>query len=401
MMAQAISRCAPALSSAPSPGGGLGEGEPDLAQRAGAKGAQRARHLVVAAAGTGGHVMPGLAVAQALRARGWSVSWLGTRTGIERQLVEPHGIAFDAVDFSGVRGKGLSTLLLGGFRLLRSLVQSRRILRERRATLLFSTGGYVAVPAGLAASMAGVPLMLLNADAAPLMSTRMLRALAHGVLCGFDGEAARLAGARGLVSGNPVRAEIAGITDPATRYANRSGALRVLVIGGSLGAQVLNDVVPRALALMSAARPTVVHQCGRNHMEAARAAYAAAGVAAEVIDFIDDMAARYAWADVVICRAGAITVTELTAAGVPALLVPFVVRTTAHQRGNAEWLAARGAAIHVPQAELTAERLCAELRGLTRERLTAMAQSARALGRPQATRVVADAIEHVAAEAAR
>lgn len=401
MMVRAIQRGALAMSSAPSAGKGSGQGEP--AHRASAGGAQRiSGNIVIAAAGTGGHVMPGLAVAQALRARGWSVSWLGTATGIERRLVEPHGIAFDAIDFSGVRGKGFSTLLLGGFRLLRALWQSRRILRMRRATVLFSTGGYVAVPAGLAASTVNVPLMLLNADAAPLMSTRMLRALSHGVLCGFDGEAATLAGERGLVTGNPVRAEIAAMADPAARYANRSGPLRVLVIGGSLGAQVLNDAVPRAIASMpEGARPLVVHQCGAGHLEATRAAYTAAGVAAEVIAFIDDMAARYGWADVVICRAGAITVTELTAAGVPAVLVPFVVRTTAHQRGNAELLAVHGAAIHLPQTALSPQRLCAELRGLSRERLLMMAKAARQLGRPDATRMVADAIEHVASEAAR
>jgi UDP-N-acetylglucosamine--N-acetylmuramyl-(pentapeptide) pyrophosphoryl-undecaprenol N-acetylglucosamine transferase len=355
------------------------------------------RHLVVAAAGTGGHVMPGLAVAEALRARGWSVSWLGTAAGMERQWVEPRGIEFDAIDFSGLRGKGVSTWLFGGFRLLRGIWQSRRILRERRATMLFSTGGYVAVPAGLAASAVSVPLMLLNADAAALMSTKLLRSLAHGVMCGFDGDAAKLAGDRAVVTGNPVRGEIAALVEPATRYAGRSGPLRVLVIGGSLGALVLNQMVPQALALMSTeSRPSLVHQCGAKHLDAARTAYSAAGVQAEVVAFIDDMAAQYAWADVLICRAGAITVTELTAAGVPALLVPFVASTTQHQRGNAEFLAARGAAIHLPQSELSPQRLCAELMGLTRERLVTMAQAARKLGKPDATRVVADAIEHVA-----
>jgi UDP-N-acetylglucosamine--N-acetylmuramyl-(pentapeptide) pyrophosphoryl-undecaprenol N-acetylglucosamine transferase len=263
--------------------------------------------------------------------------------------------------------------------------------------MVFSTGGYVAVPAGLAASSLGTPLTLLNADAGPLLSLKMLKSQASAIFCGFDGDAARLAGERGLVTGNPVRPEIARIAPPAQRYAGRSGPLSLLVVGGSLGAQVLNETLPRALAQLDAAqRPHVVHQCGARHVEATRAAYAQAGVAAEVMPFIDDMAARYAAADLVVCRAGAITVTELTAAGVPSVLVPFVVKTTAHQRSNAEFLAAHGAAIHMPQAGFTAERVAQVLRELDRARLQQMAEKARALGRPDATRVVADAIEHIA-----
>jgi UDP-N-acetylglucosamine--N-acetylmuramyl-(pentapeptide) pyrophosphoryl-undecaprenol N-acetylglucosamine transferase len=360
------------------------------------------RHLVVVAAGTGGHVMPGLAVAGELRARGWTVSWLGTKAGMERRLVEPRDIEFDALDFSGLRGKGWKTLLLGGFHLLRALRQSRAALRARRPSLVFSTGGYVAVPAGLAASWHGAPLALLNADAAPLLSTKMLRSLASAVFCGFDGEAARLARDKGLVTGNPVRDEIARVAAPDERYAQRQGPLNLLVVGGSLGSQVLNQVLPAALAQLGAdARPCVVHQCGAQHVDATRAAYAALNVEAEVIPFIDDIAARYAAADVVLCRAGAITVTELCVAGVASILVPFVVSTTAHQRTNAEFLARHGAALHLAQQELTVDRLAQLLRGLKRAQLAEMARKARALGRPDATRVVADAIEHIAAEAGR
>lgn len=359
-------------------------------------------HLMVVAAGTGGHVMPGLAVAEALRRRGWTVSWLGTRDGMERSLVEPRGILFDAIDFSSLRGKGVGTLLIGGLRLLRAMWQSRRAIRDRRPAVVFSTGGYVAVPAGLAASAASVPLALLNADAAPLLSTRLLRSLASAIFCGFDGAAARLAGDRGLVTGNPVRDEIAALPPPAQRFAGRRGPLNLLVIGGSLGSQALNETVPSALALLPPERrPTVVHQCGGAHAQAARAAYERAGVAAEVLPFIDDMARRYGEADAVICRAGAITVTELAAAGVASLLVPLVVSTTAHQRSNAEFMAAQGAAVHLPQSELSAARLAAVLGELTRERLLGMADRARAIGRPEATRVVADAIEHIAREAGR
>jgi UDP-N-acetylglucosamine--N-acetylmuramyl-(pentapeptide) pyrophosphoryl-undecaprenol N-acetylglucosamine transferase len=316
---------------------------------------------------------------------------------MERSLVEPRGIAFDAVDFAGLRGKGLTTLFAGGFHLLRALGQSLRILRKRPPAVVFSTGGYVAVPAGLATALVGSPLVLLNADAAPLLSTRVLKTLASAICCGFDGGAARLAGAKGLVSGNPVRPDIANIEMPAARYAGRSGVLSLLAIGGSLGARVLNETLPAALALLAAEeRPRVVHQCGAAHVDATRTAYAAAGVTAEVLPFIDDIASRYAAADLVICRAGAITVSELCAAGVPAVLVPFVVRTTQHQRSNAQWLAQQGGAIHLPQEEFNAERVAGVLRMLTRERLITMAANARALGRPGATTTVADAIEHIA-----
>lgn len=359
-------------------------------------------HLMVVAAGTGGHVMPGLAVADALRDRGWTVSWLGTRAGMERSLVEPQGIAFDAMDFSSLRGKGIGTLLLGGFRLLQAIWQSRSAIRSRRPAVVFSTGGYAAVPAGLAASMQSVPLTLLNADAAPLLSTRLLRSLASAVFCGFDGAAAQLVGERGLVTGSPVRADIAALPPPAPRFAGRSGPLKLLVIGGSLGSQVLNETVPASLALLpDGERPIVLHQCGGANVRATQSAYERAGVAADVTPFVDDMARRYRETDVVICRAGAVTVTELAAAGVASVLVPLVVSTTSHQRSNAQFMASQGAAIHLPQAELAAETLATVLRGLNRDRLLEMAIRARAIGRPQATRVVADAIEHIAREAGR
>lgn len=355
-------------------------------------------HLMVVAAGTGGHVMPGLAVAEALRARGWSVSWLGTRAGMERQLVEPRGIAFDAIDFAGLRGKGVKTFLLGGFYLLRALWQSRTLIRARKPRVMFSTGGYVAVPAGMAASTLGVPLVLLNSDAAPLMSTKMLKSLASAVLCGFDGAAAKAAGNKGLVTGNPVRVEIAKIAPPEQRYAGRSGPLQLLVIGGSLGAQVLNENVPRALALVSSdLRARVVHQCGAKHIDSVRALYREVGVDAEVVAFIEDMPDRYAKADLVVCRAGAITVSELAAAGVASVLVPLVVSTTSHQRANAEFMAANGAAIHLPQSELDASKLADLLCSLTRDRLLAMAVAARSIGKPEATQTVASVLEKVAA----
>jgi UDP-N-acetylglucosamine--N-acetylmuramyl-(pentapeptide) pyrophosphoryl-undecaprenol N-acetylglucosamine transferase len=361
-----------------------------------------ARHLMVVAAGTGGHVMPGVAVAQLLRARGWRVSWLGTRAGIERDLVAPLAIDFEAVPFSGLRGKGLRGAAAGSVNLLRAFVVSRRVMSQRAPDVVFATGGYVAVPAGVAAATRRLPFALLNADASPHLSMRVLRPITTTVLCGFDGAASRLAGTKAIVTGAPVREPIAALAPPEKRFANRNGPLRLLVVGGSLGARVLNETIPAALALMPAdQRPQVLHQCGGAHIEAARAAYARAGVPGTVCGFIDDMARCYEDADVVVCRAGAITVSELCAAGVASILVPFVVSTTDHQRFNAEFLAARGAALHVPQERFDAATLAQLLSGLTRAQILQMAVRARSLGHPDATAAVAAAIESLVQARAR
>jgi UDP-N-acetylglucosamine--N-acetylmuramyl-(pentapeptide) pyrophosphoryl-undecaprenol N-acetylglucosamine transferase len=356
-----------------------------------------ARRLLIVAAGTGGHVMPGLAVADALRARGWAVRWLGTAAGMERILVEGAGLDFDALAFSSIRGKGVTAFAGGLLRLARAVVASLGVLRRFAPHAVFTTGGYVAVPAGLAAGLLRRPVLFLNADAAPQLSLRLLLPLWHlvrVVLCGFDGSAARLAGARARVTGAPVRAPIIAVADPAERFAGRSGPLCVLVIGGSLGARVLNEVLPEALALLDPAqRPQIVHQCGAGNEAATRAAYARHGVQARTEPFLDDMAAQYAAADVVLCRAGAITVTELCVAGVAAILVPLVAATTDHQRANAQFLAAQSAAIHLPQPDCTPAALAAVLRALTRERLLQLARNARALGKPDATARVVSAIE--------
>ncbi len=358
--------------------------------------------LMVVAAGTGGHVMPGLAVAERLRARGWGVSWLGTRTGIERGLVAQHAIDFDELAFAGLRGKGVRGAACGSVNLVRAIAASSLAMRRRRPDVVFSTGGYVAVPAGAAAAARRVPFAFLNADAAPQLSMRILRPITARVLCGFDGPARQLAGAKARVTGAPVRERIAALAAPAERMAGRQGPLRLLVIGGSLGARALNETVPAALALLAPAqRAVVVHQCGAAHVESARAAYAAAGVQAEVIGFIDDIARCYTQADLVICRAGAITVSELCVAGVAAILVPLIVSTTDHQRFNARFLAERGAALHLPQSELSAAALAQRLNGLTREHLIQIAARARALGHPDATGAVASEIESLAAGARR
>ena len=353
------------------------------------------RHLIVMAAGTGGHVIPGLAVAREMQQRGWTVSWLGTTHGMENRLVPPSGIAMDNITFSGLRGKGLLHTLTGGLRLLGAFWSCLRIIRRRRASAVLGMGGYVCFPGGLMASLLGKPLMLVNADAALLMSNKALLPVADRIAFGFDGEATH-GMKRAVVTGNPVRAEIEAMPLPEQRLAGRGGALRLLVVGGSLGAKVLNDTLPQALALLDAAqRPQVTHQTGEAQLAAVREAYANAKLPAEVLPFIDDMARRLADCDLIVCRAGAVTVSELCAAGVAAVLVPLVVSTTSHQRDNAMWLAGQGAGIHLPQAELTPQRLADLLAGLTRDVLLAMANKARALARPRAASRVADELERL------
>ena len=350
-------------------------------------------HLVIVAAGTGGHIMPGLAVAHEAQRRGWGVSWLGTTTGMENRLVPPTGIPLDRLAFTGLRGKGVRHALQGAWRFVGAVVDAWRAIRQRGANAVLGMGGYVCLPGGLAARLAGRPLVLVNADAAWLLSNRLLAPLAARVAFGFDGDAAHAA-RRGIVTGNPVRAEIESLPAPRERYAGRCGPLRLLVVGGSLGARALNEALPAALALLPAhSRPQVLHQSGAAHLDAVRADYARRGIAADVRPFIDDMAAALAAADLVVCRAGAITVSEICAAGVASLLVPLVVSTTAHQRDNAEHLARAGAAIHLPQAELSADALADRLAALDRAQLLAIAEAARALAQPQAAARVADELD--------
>ncbi len=356
-------------------------------------------HLVIMAAGTGGHIIPGLAVAREMLGRGWTVSWLGTRQGMENQLVPKSGIALDTIGFSGLRGKGALHALTGGLRLLKAFWDCFALLRRRGADAVLGMGGYVCFPGGLMASLLNKPLLLVNADAALLLSNKSLLPVADRVAFGFAGEAAAKT-KNAVVTGNPVRAEIEALPDPAQRYAGRSGPLRLLVVGGSLGAQVLNKTVPAAMALLPPAqRPQVVHQTGSVMAADVQAAYDRAGINAEVLAFIDDMPQRLAACDLMLCRAGAITVSELCAAGVPALLVPLIVSTTAHQRDNAAWMAGQGAAVHMPQSELTARNLADLLQRLNREELLAMATKARALARPHAAARVADEIEKLMVKA--
>jgi UDP-N-acetylglucosamine--N-acetylmuramyl-(pentapeptide) pyrophosphoryl-undecaprenol N-acetylglucosamine transferase len=355
------------------------------------------KRLMVMAAGTGGHIFPGLAIAETMKARGWDVSWLGTARGMECELVPKHGVAMDTIDFSGMRGKGLMHTLNGAFRLTASFTACLRILARRKPDVVLGMGGYVTVPGGMMARLRGVPVVLVNADAALLLSNRTLTPLARRVLFGFPADFGAAAG-KATVTGNPVRREIIDLPPPQQRYEGRSGALRILVVGGSLGAKALNEAMPAAMALIPAEkRPKLVHQSGKQHVLALRGAYADAGVEAEVLDFIDDMPARYAEADLVVCRAGAITVSELTAAGIASVLVPFVASTTSHQRDNAQWMEKQQAAVYLPQAELTPQRLATLLMETTREGCVAMAQAAYRQGRRDANETIADILEKLAA----
>lgn len=353
------------------------------------------KRLLIMAAGTGGHIFPGLAIADTMRKRGWQVTWLGTSHGMEGELVPKHGIEMDTIAFSGLRGKGLMHTVKGAFRLLASFGACRAILGRRNPDIVLGMGGYVTVPGGFMAKWRGIPLVLINADAALMLSTKTLVSSAQRVLFGFPADFGAAAD-KAIVTGNPVRAEISALPEPAQRYSGRSGVLNILVVGGSLGAKVLNDALPAALALIPAEqRPRVTHQSGKKNIDALRANYVQAQVEAEVVDFIDDMPRRYAEADLVICRAGAITVSELTAAGVASVLVPLLVSTTTHQRDNAQWMAQQKAAIHLPQSELNTQHLAELLQGLTRERCLQMAEAAYENGRRDANATIADVLEQL------
>ncbi len=340
---------------------------------------------MIMAGGTGGHVFPGLAVADHLRDAGWRVVWLGAPGGMEATLVPARGYPMAWVRFSGLRGKGLLAKLLLPTRLLMAFWQSARAILAHRPDVVLGMGGYISFPGGVMASLLGRPLALHEQNSVAGLANRVLARVADRVLAAFPDA---LRGAR--VVGNPVRSDIAALPAPRVRFAGRSGPLRVLVIGGSLGAKALNDVLPAALALLPASeRPLVRHQSGRAHVEALAAGYRQAGVEADVAAFIDDMAAAYAEADLVVCRAGALTIAELAAAGVASVLVPFPHAVDDHQTSNAQHLAGAGAAWLLPQPELSPQRLATLLSGLDRTQLLAAAEKARALARPDATAEVA------------
>lgn len=349
--------------------------------------------VMVMAGGTGGHIYPGIAVAEALRGRGWEVVWLGNPDGMEARLVPPYGYTMAWLNFSALRGKGLLRKLLLPLNLLRGFWQAFKLVRETKPDVVLGLGGYVSFPGGMMASFIGKPLVVHEQNSIAGLSNKVLASVADRVLTGFPEV---MKSARWI--GNPVRADIESIAPPEERFAGREGRLRILVVGGSLGAQALNDVVPKALALLpEAQRPLVVHQSGERQLVALHEAYQRAGVQGELLPFIQDMATQYAQADLVICRAGALTVAELAAAGVASFLVPYPHAVDDHQTGNARFLAQRGAAELLPQAALAPERLADLLSKLDRKQLLSMAISARKCGRRQVAVAVADVCEAVLA----
>jgi UDP-N-acetylglucosamine--N-acetylmuramyl-(pentapeptide) pyrophosphoryl-undecaprenol N-acetylglucosamine transferase len=344
------------------------------------------RVVMIMAGGTGGHIFPGLAVAECMRAAGWEVVWMGAKSGMEARIVPAHGYRMAWIRARALRGKGLLAKLLLPANLLWSFWESARTLFRVRPDVVLGLGGYVAFPGGMMASLLARPLALHEQNAIAGLANRVLAALADKVMVAFP-DALKKA----EWTGNPVCSEIAAIAAPEERFGGRSGPLRLLVVGGSLGAQALNEAVPRALAKFAPGeRPQVVHQAGEKHLDALRANYSAAGVAGELVAFIDDMARRYADADLVLCRAGATTVAELSAGGVASVLVPFPHAVDDHQTANARFLAERDAAILLPQSQMTPDSLASVLRSLDRARLLEMARKARALGKPDAARVVAE-----------
>lgn len=352
-----------------------------------------APRILIMAGGTGGHVFPALAVAQELRRRGAEVSWLGTRAGIEAELVPQAGIAIDYISVAGLRGKGALSWLLAPVRLVRALWQALGVVRRRAPAAVLGLGGFASGPGGLATWLTARPLLIHEQNAVAGLTNRLLSRMARVVMQAFP---ATFGAA--VTTGNPVRDAIAQMPEPAQRYAGRNDALRLLVIGGSLGAAALNETLPQALALLPAARrPQIRHQSGKRHLETLRGHYRDAGVEAELVSFIDDMAEAYGWADLVLCRAGALTVSELAAAGVPAILVPYPYAVDDHQTRNASYLVQAGAALLLPQDQMTPQQLAELLQPFIddaddgRVRLQTMAVAARQLARPDATALVADA----------
>jgi UDP-N-acetylglucosamine--N-acetylmuramyl-(pentapeptide) pyrophosphoryl-undecaprenol N-acetylglucosamine transferase len=348
--------------------------------------------VMITTGGTGGHVFPGLAVAARLIAHGWRVFWLGTHEGMEAKLVPQHGLDFEAIHFVGVRGKGLKALLLGPFALLAAFWQSLRIIRRRAPDVVLGLGGFASFPGALIGVACTKPLVIHDANAVAGLANRILAYGADRILLGFpDALKGRHADKAEWV-GNPVRDEIAALASPEERFRGRSGPLKLLVLGGSLGAVVLNERVPAALALLPASmRPVVTHQAGEKHLETLRAAYRAAGVDAECLAFITDMARRYAEADLVIARSGGLTVAELAVVGIGAVLVPLPGAIADEQSANARFLSEAGGAMLIPQAELTPERLARVMGETSRERLLELAIAARRVARPDAAERVAAA----------
>jgi len=353
----------------------------------------RQKTALVMAGGTGGHIFPGLAVAEELRARGWRVHWLGTPGSMESRIVPPQGFAFEPIDFSGVRGKGLATLALLPLRLLRAFWQSVGVVRRVKPDVVIGLGGYVTFPGGMMAVLLGKPLVLHEQNSVAGLVNKVLAGVADRVFTAFPNVLKK-----GVWVGNPLRAAFTRQPEPQDRFAGRTGPLRLLVVGGSLGAKALNDIVPQAVALLPAdQRPVVTHQSGAAQIDALRANYEAAGVQATLTPFIDDTATAFAEADLIVCRAGASTVTEIAAVGAAAVFVPFPFAVDDHQTTNAQFLVGQGGGWLVQQRDLTPQWLAEMLQKTERTTLLERALEAKSMQKTQATREVVTACEELTA----
>lgn len=343
--------------------------------------------VMIMAGGTGGHVYPALAVADELRARGISVVWLGTRKGIEARLVPEAGIPVDWMGVNGLRGKGVLQLMMAPFNLLLACAQAMRIIMKHKPCVVLGMGGFVSGPGGLVAWLLRKPLLIHEQNAIPGLTNRLLAKVTGRVMVAFPGSFNK----HSMHVGNPVRKSIASIESPVTRFDNRSDALRLLVFGGSLGASRFNEVIPLALAKLDPEqRPQIRHQSGSKNIEQAQKNYADVGIKAQIDAYIDDMAEAYQWADLVICRSGAMSISEISAAGVASILVPYPYAVDDHQTANARYLSDAGAAILLPQKEMTVERLVEILTDFTRVQSKAMAKKALSLGMPESTNIVTE-----------
>ena len=364
---------------------------------------QASKTALIMAGGTGGHIFPGLAVAEALRARGWTVHWLGAPNSMESDKVPARGFAFEPVEFGGVRGKGIATLLRLPQRLSRAVGQAKDVMRRVNPDVVIGFGGYLTAPAGIAAKLLGKPVLLHEQNSVPGMANKLVAKVARRVFTAFPnvlGHTAKSPFTDGKVSwvGNPLREPFLRQPAPAERFAERAGPLKLLVVGGSLGAKALNDTVPKALALLDAThRPWVAHQSGEKQIEALRQAYDAAGVDAALLPFIEDTAQAYAEADIIVCRAVASTVTEIAAVGAPAVFVPFPFAVDDHQTTNARFLVEAGGGWLVPQPQLTPEWLADFLKNVTRAELLDRAQKAKKMEKLQATGAIVAVCEELVA----
>ena len=356
------------------------------------------RPVLITAGGTGGHVYPGLAVARALQEQGVPVVWMGTHKGLEARVIPEAGIEMAWLDVSGLRGKGAIALVMAPFKLIKALYQSVAIMRKHKPVAVLGMGGFVAGPGGLVASLMKIPVVIHEQNAIPGLTNRLLSKFSTKVLEGFPGSFAQ-AKDKAVPVGNPVRKDIAELPAPAERMKQHGEKLHLLIIGGSLGAQALNETVPAALAeLDEALRPLVRHQAGRDKDKMTCECYDKFSVEAQVSPFIEDMAEAYGWADLVICRSGALTVAELAAAGLASILVPYPYAVDDHQTANGLYLSENGAAILLPQTDLTASALAEHLTKMMQapERLLQMGEKARELARPDATAEVAAIVAELA-----